>query len=149
MASWRDSASPEAQSDMDELLNAALPFAQQQLAKHGEFYPYGVALTIEGKVELLAASTGDEHPASTELLGLLAEGARSKLSQLRAAAFIADIRMGPGQGDAIRVDIEHREGHAIAVLLPYSKKSFGRGLAYGQLIGAPSTHRLWSGRGGR
>lgn len=130
---------------MDALLNAALPFAQQQLAKHGEFYPYGVALTTDGKVEMLAATTGEEHPASAELLDLLAKGVVSRLGQFRAAAFVADVRVGPGHGDAIRVEIEHQEGHAIAVLLPYSKKRFGRGVDYGQPVAANGNHRLWPG----
>ena len=147
MGSWRDNASAEAQSDMDALLGAALPFAQQQLAKRGEFYPFGVALTSQGNVEMLAATTGQEHPASTELLDILAKGATTRLGQFRAAAFVADVRLGPSQGDAIRVEIEHREGQAIAVLLPYSKKSFGRGVSYGQLIAAAGNHRLWPASG--
>ena len=147
MGSWREKASAEAQSDMDALLTAALPFAQQQLAKHGEFYPYGIALKNDGSVEMLAATTGQERPPSTELLDLLAKGAAARLEQLRAAAFVADVRIGPGQGDAIRVEIEHREGHAIAVLLPYSKKGIGTGVTYGQLIAAAGNHRLWPGSG--
>ena len=37
MTSWRDSLSAEAQADMDNMLDAALPFAQQMLAKASKF----------------------------------------------------------------------------------------------------------------
>ena len=30
---------------MDSMLEAALPFAQQMLAKHGEFYPYALSMS--------------------------------------------------------------------------------------------------------
>lgn len=40
MTSWRDSASPEAQRDLDAVLNFALGFAQRELNDHGEVFPY-------------------------------------------------------------------------------------------------------------
>jgi hypothetical protein len=43
---------------MDALLNAALPFAKQQLTKHGEFFPYGVAMSHDGQIALIAGYTG-------------------------------------------------------------------------------------------
>jgi hypothetical protein len=43
-----------AHPDLDELLNALLPFAQQLLSKHGEFYPFRSAMTTDGEIEAAA-----------------------------------------------------------------------------------------------
>jgi hypothetical protein len=43
---------------------------------------------------------------------------------------------------AITVDLEHREGHSMRVLLPYAKERFG-GIEYFDLRAEPSTQRVW------
>jgi hypothetical protein len=70
MASWRDSASQQAQDDLDGLLNMTLPFAQQMLSKSGEFYPFGATVTTKGETRLLAGDLGHEHPASADVHSL-------------------------------------------------------------------------------
>jgi len=54
MTSWRDSASSQSQADLDGLLGEVLPFAQQQLEKRGEFFPYGATVSIEGDSRMTA-----------------------------------------------------------------------------------------------
>jgi hypothetical protein len=140
--SWRDSASPQAQDDLDGLVNAALPFATQQLEKHGEFYPYGVSLGIAGDEWMV---TGDprsgESPASADVLATLVERLRRERDDLRAIAVVADVRWS--DVDAIRVELEHREGQAIAILLPYKKKRFGRGVEFGSLTAGQNSTQIW------
>ena len=139
--SWRDSATQEAQDDLDGLVNAALPFAQQMLDKSGEFYPYGVALTDQGETRMVAGDGLGEHPASATVLETLVSGLRGERDALRAAALVADVRANGS--DTVRVELEHRDGHAIAVLLPYKKKRLGRGIEYGQLTAATGSHQIW------
>jgi hypothetical protein len=127
---------------MDGLLGAVLPFAQQELTKHGEFFPYGAVLNKARQVELIAAYTGSEQPPSADVLVLLIEGARSKKAEIRAAAFVADVRL-PDRSDAIRVEIEHQDGHVIAVLLPYKNKK-GDGIEYGRLTAAAGVRHVWT-----
>jgi hypothetical protein len=143
VSSWRDSASAECQSDLDSLLNAALPFARQQLAKHGEFFPYGVAMTRDGKITMIAGYTGTERPPSTEVLETLYEGLRSKAEENRAAAVVSDVRLRGEGTDAIQVEIEHREGIALKVFQPYRKKRFGGGLETGQMRAEDGERRIW------
>ena len=143
MTSWRDTASQQAQDDLDALVNAALPFATQQLEQHGEFYPYGVSRSTAGDESMVAGDPGaGERPASTAVLATLVEGLRRERDGLRAAALVADVRWS--DGDAIRVELEHREGQAIAVLLPYNKKPFGRGVEFGNLAAGESSLQIWS-----
>jgi hypothetical protein len=142
--SWRSAASQEAQADLDGLVNATLPFAQQMLERHGEFFPFAAAVTSDGAVELLGTDPGtDYRPASTEALDQLVGGLRDRVGSLRAAALVADVRTG--ESDAVRVELEHRDGHAICVLLPYRKLRLRRGIDYGDLHATPGQHRIWRG----
>ena len=131
MASWRESASQQAQADLDGLLNAALPFGQQMLETYGEFFPYGVALSVEGEARMVAGYTGDERPPSVDVLSTLVDVLRDQREGLRAAAIVTDVRTA--DSDAIRVDIEHQEGVAVAVLLPYRKRRLRKQVEYADL----------------
>lgn len=78
---------------------------------------------------------------STDVIATMLEGLTRTRDDLRAIAIVADVRTS--DWDAVRVELEHRDGHAIAVLLPYKKKRFGRGIAYGSLRAAAGTRRVW------
>jgi len=143
MTSWRDSASGQSQDDLDGLLNVTLPFAQQMLANSGEFYPFGAAATATGETRLVAGDPGQgEHPASTEVLSTLLGGFRQTRADLRAVAICSDVRLTDTH--AVRVELEHRDGHAMAVLMPYKKKGFGRGVEYGELRAGAADRQVWT-----
>lgn len=142
MTSWRDAVSAEAQRELDSLLTGVLPFARQQLDAHGAFFPYGMTIDAGGEERLVSAWEGDEPPTPAELLQLLYLGVQQQAGVLRAAAFVAAVSVDGS--DAIRVALEHREGAAIAVLLPYAKPRWGRGgIRYGELTAAPGEARIW------
>jgi hypothetical protein len=56
-------------------------------------------------------------------------------------ALLADV-LADG-ADAIRVEIEHREGQAMYVLVPYARWR-RRGLEYRDLTAGAGTPRVWS-----
>src|SRR5260370_35015709 len=116
--SWRDSVSQSCQDDLDRLLQEALPFAKQQLTKYGEFYPYAIELLNSGESRIAAAYEGSEHPASTDLLKMLYQVLSTKAYELRGAAIISDVRIKDAGGAALRAEVEHREGGALAGLVP-------------------------------
>lgn len=148
MTSWRDSASEMAQRDLDELLNAGLGFAQQQLSKHGEFYPYAVAIRTDGHTEMIAArpDIADEHPPSAKVIASCLSALLDKRDQIRAAAVVADVRLPDRDSDAIEVSLEHAEGATLKVLLPYAKRRLRKDIDYGQMLAQQSARarRIWN-----
>lgn len=139
---------PPGRDELDSLLDPLLKFAQEMLRKKGEFLPFGGTITNEGQVSLTAADTGDERPASQDVIDLLASGMRTQATagQIRAAAICYDSRFTPEDGekaDAITVSLEHRDGDSALVMQPYSKGRF-TGLKFGQLVAmAPDERRVF------
>ena len=96
MASWRDTASQQAQDDVDGLLESALGFAQQQLDKYREFYPYAVVVHSDGQQRMVAADIGNEQPPSADVITTLIASLGEQREQLRAVD--RRRRSAPGSG---------------------------------------------------
>ena len=142
VTSWRDTSSGLAQDDLDALLNALLPFAEDQLARNGAFYPFAGSMSLDGEATLVAADPGlGEHPASDQVLATLYDGARANANVSRAFAFVADVRANGS--DAVRLELEHREGTALVLLLPYTRSRFKKALTFGQMSVSTGAPRVW------
>lgn len=134
--------------DLDALLTALVNAAQELLAKHGEFIPFGATMTSAGEVELAASYLDREHPSSDDAAAVLEAGFRQRAaaSELRAAALCRDVRVRPPgaaeKTDAIEVRLEHRDGEAVVVFLPY-RKTLLRRLRYGELFAVEGTPTLF------
>jgi hypothetical protein len=145
MTSWRDHASEQAQDDIQNLIDAVLPLAQQQLNRRGGFFPFGATVDVQGEVTIIAEYPApSEQPDSKDLLQSLYGGLQEQASELRAAVFVSDV--ATAEGDAIRAEVEHREGPALVVLAPYSTRRLRRAKVYGELELQPGEPRLWAGR---
>jgi len=139
VTNWRDTTAEHVQSDLDRLLNRVLPFADEMLVRHGEFYPYGAAITMDGKEQLFAADPGETvDPSPAEVLNSIIDGISDEVSGLRAAALVTDVTNS--RGDAIMVHLEHADQLAIAVLLPYARR---KEIEYGDLVATPAAARIW------
>lgn len=145
MSTWRDLASTQSQTDLDGLLNVALGFAKQQLTAHGEFFPFAAAVATNGETEMIAASESSTtgRPASADLIASCLAQLTSQRNRLRAAAVVSNVKT-PGVGDAIAVDLEHAEGQALHVLLPYATRRMRKGADFGQLRAQSGTRRIWT-----
>jgi len=116
---------PSPRSDADRVLNAGISIALDKLVGQGEFYPFAVALTREGELQVLTARENGARPGSDAFMEALEDalsaGARS--GSFVAAAIVADFAfekpVAGGERDAIRVALESAAGDAVTCYLPY------------------------------
>jgi hypothetical protein len=137
---WRDDTPQPVQDDLDLLADQALTAAQHFLEQNGELYPFAMNLADDGSPLMAGADPGEgEPPSSQAVLEMLYSGAAAQRDANRAAAFVAPVTTT--DGDAVRVELEHRDGGpALALLLPYR---IGDTVELGQLAAAPGERRVW------
>jgi hypothetical protein len=143
--SWRDETPVIIQEELDLLAHEALTDAKYLLGKQrGELYPFGVRLCADGEPEVLSAFPGDsEHPASEAVLDFLYEVATAMREGTRAVAFVAPVETP--DGDAIRVELEHRDGGPALVLLqPFRTRRLRRSVETGELVALAGERRIWT-----
>ena len=112
----------ESPDDLDQLLGASLEAATRLLGVDGEFYPFAVALTEAGELIAPTVDPGEAQPAADRVVELLLDALRDGRDGFRAAAVVTDVTIAgdPGQErDAIRVELEQRDGDAVTVVVPY------------------------------
>jgi hypothetical protein len=141
--SWRESASDQAQADLDALLNLALPHAHQLLRTDGKFSPFAAEVRRSDEIGLRPAYSSDGHqrPRPAEALEWLYDDARREAGDIRAVAFVADVRSN--RRDAIAFQLEHRDRIAIAIVLPYVRSRFHKAVSLGPMRATPGVPRLW------
>ena len=129
----------EHNSDFEPLLGMLYDIAQKMLIKNGEFYPFGATIDKNGSVAIVAGSSGDEHPQSNDEIELIRGGFRSRAErgEIRAAGICLDVRVIPPnqteKSDAICAWMEHENGEAAEVYLPYHKDMSGF-IKYGDIF---------------
>jgi hypothetical protein len=138
-----------AHPELEEVLNALLPFAQRMLQEYGEFHPFGASMRSDGTISLIGADVdGSEFPKSTDLIELMEAGLLkdAKSGKIKASGICMDVRvMEPDKSektDAIRVDLEHKEGQVVSVFLPYEKGPAQK-VIYGKIFASSADRKIF------
>jgi len=139
MASWRDTASAQVQADLDTLLDAALTTAEQSLRDEGGSLPFAVARTYDGEDQLVNVGVTSDQTDAEELLGLLWQSLTEHSGDFRAVGVVTD--RTADDGDRVAVQLEHADGPAIEVTLPY--RVVGGAFEAGDLTAGEGIARLW------
>lgn len=119
-----------AKEEAEMLLNEGMPFAEQMLSEHGEFFPFAVVMTTSGEIEhaaIGADSLSSPLEVYERLEQVLRAGAKGK--RYRAAALFADRRAqrptDASMRDTVHAALEHESGYAVDVFFPYSRSTSG------------------------
>lgn len=138
----------EPREEIEQILNYLLPFAEQMLSEHGEFYPYAATMNAGGEVQAVAAADHQRPDVGELLLALHAE-LREQASRgaIRASGIAADVTLtDPDSGkvtDAVQLELDHAETDAVDVYVPYT--SGDKGVEFGELVAAAGQAPIFSG----
>jgi hypothetical protein len=140
----------DAQTEAEELVNVVLPHAEGMLTAHGEFFPFGGAMTLEGEIAQLAV--GEEHRDAPlelivdELKSQLRSGAES--NAFRATALIFPIHAQlPGQDqetDAVAIALDHQANFSVVLIIPYVLAEGS--VQFGEAIAQQGEHEIFQSR---
>ncbi len=120
-----------AKDDAQALVDEFITFAEKLLREHGEFYPFGGHMKVDGRIVWEGASDKTEHPRSQPLIEILREAHRNRAlnGEIRASCIVYDIlAIPPGKEekqDAIAIEIDHRDSYSVFVVFPYTLTSNG------------------------
>lgn len=132
------------QDDIEECFGTVLDLSGHLLGKNGEFFPVAATLASSGGEASLMAVGDDalgEQPDSTVVLQRLYGAAAAQRASIVAAAFASDVRLDDGQ-DAVRVEVEHVDGPALEILVPYRRSRLRRSVAFGDMSTALGDRHL-------
>ena len=113
------------------LMNELMPIGVDFLKKHGEFYPYGAVINIDGTIKLLGFYEGSEFPASKDIIDGLIETCKQFAvnGEIKASGIVwnTSVTSTDGKGtDSIIISLEHKENYSVRVGLPYKIGLFKR-----------------------
>lgn len=128
-----------AHPDLNILKDSLLPVARKMLTDHGEFFPCGQFMKQNGQIVSCSPYDSDEHPPSKKLIEILVHDfqQRATKGEIRAAGICCDVRVAtpehPEKIDAVLFALEHQNGEAVDVFLPYNLDSAGE-VRFGEMI---------------
>ena len=106
------------------LLDKLLPFAEEQMKKHREFYPFAAVMLTDDSIELTGSYDGNEYPESKDVLETLKQIHKQLASEdkIKVSGLVWNASVASADGkpyDAIIVSLEHKDNYSVIVGEPY------------------------------
>ena len=125
--------------DLGTLARPLFEKSAQLLRERGDFLPHAAVLTPEGRVSLLGAmcNTKEGFANSWHILPMVQDGLRSMAGErpLVAVGIAERVDTIPGGGTmhAVKVQLEHQRGLAIAFFMPIVRDDLDK-IAFGKMV---------------
>lgn len=140
----------DAQSEVEALVDVVLPYAEGMLSAHGEFFPFGGAMTLDGQFARLAV--GKEHENSSleaivdELRSQLRSGADANAFRATALVFPIQAQL-PGEDeetDAVAIALDHQADFSVVLIIPYVLAEGS--VEFGEAVAQQGEHDIFQSR---
>jgi hypothetical protein len=145
MSAWRESASEEAQNDLDSLADATIAAARNFLERNGDFIPFPMAVKADGELALIGLNQPQsaDVPQAQDVIDGIIGLFRERRDSIRALAIGTNVQIPSEAMDAIEVRLEHREGICISVLVPYRLDSLDDSYEYEEPRAQAGDPAIW------
>ena len=129
------------------LLDKLLPFAEEQMKKHREFYPFAAVILTVDTVELTGSYDGGEHPESKDVINDLIQIYKQLAhdGKIKASGIVWNASVTSADGkpsDAIIVSLEHKDEYSVIVGEPYKIGLFKK-VTFGSLFAMEGKHEIF------
>jgi len=122
----------------DELLSTLIPVGRERVEEdQNEFLPFAAALLPDHQIKYVGPETEQTFPSPPDALEFLHAGLRNLAEDgtIRASAVVSPVRVQlpdePEESDAIRFHLEHGDGVAANVYLPFAVDGMSGEVAWG------------------
>jgi hypothetical protein len=139
-----------ANEEIQRLLDYCLAFAKESLKSHGELPPFGAVMRRGGALVPVLPKADENTPISGPAAAeVLTTGLRRLASEQQATVLalcwdgFVSIEGAPTKTDAIVVGLEHENGEALDVFVPYRKRRF-LGYTFGEMIAQERVRSFFS-----
>ena len=129
------------------LLDKLLPFAEEQMKKHREFYPFAAVILTDDAVELTGSYDGGEHPVSKDVINDLIQIHKQLAhdGKIKASGIVWNASVTSADGkpsEAIIVRLEHKDDYSVIVGEPYKIGLFKK-VTFGSLFAIEGKHDIF------
>ena len=115
--------------DFGRLVDQGARVALQRLQSDGAFYPFALAVTTSGALEPVVAAPPADRPTSDAVIDILRADLHARRAAFRATCIlVGGIAEVPGKApqDAIQARLEHADGTAVNVYVPWARDAAGK-----------------------
>jgi len=140
----------DAQAEAEELVNAVLPHAEGMLIAHGEFFPFGGALTPDGEFAELSVGEDFRDSSVEVIVEKLKSGLRDGVDSqnFRATALVfpieAELSDNAGETEAVAIALDHQANFSVVLIIPYELSEGA--VTFGDAIAQEGAHEIFQGR---